>query len=634
MTTGFADTAATLKTRGQALWATVLAWALLQPLLKLSAIAALVMAIVDNCFDPARLAIVLGDTDDATRLTQVRQLIAGQSWFDMSMPRFGGPEPLISHWSRLIDLPIAAMIMLLTPLLGQDGAEFATRIVWPTLLSCVIIFIVARYAASVARRETALLALVLATPAMGHFQFATGRIDHHNGMIIGAIGGTFALLSAIDRPKLGWLAGALFGFGIAIGYEGLGLTIAALAVVTLTAVAANRSLEGAANAAIAFAAVLVVAYPVFGPMRSDALVVCDGLSSNLIALAVSAAFGVGLAHMARQQGAARPVVFCFVAIAGIVGLALYGLANPVCLGGPYADLDPRLSPIWLNHVTEVQSFLSYYKTSVLDLKPFIIYFAAVVYGIIVVRGGYIRHGELLLAIFLVTMALGLWQIRLLPYASFLAAPLIAFGLHRPASAKAPAAARSFVMPQPTRGQMALAGGLAAIVTVCAGIVVFSNQPRAAATASATADAGAGAPVLTASAAAGSTKAYDECTAKPAIAPLARLPKGLAVNDIDVGPYVVAYTNLDVMAAPYHRMGRSILANHDVLYSSASQAKLRMRKLGAVYVIVCKSAGTTIPAHPLPGDYLRGALLDGNAPDFLEPVDVGPTSVKVWRLKAD
>src|SRR5262245_27824807 len=73
----------------------------------------------------------LGDTDDAARLVSVRELLAGARWFDTTLARIGAPEPLVSHWSRLIDAPLAAMIALFSPLLGNDGAELATRILWP-----------------------------------------------------------------------------------------------------------------------------------------------------------------------------------------------------------------------------------------------------------------------------------------------------------------------------------------------------------------------------------------------------------------------------------------------------------------------------------------------------------------------
>ena len=64
------------------------------------------------------LANWLGDTDDAVRLVTVRELLGGAPWFDTTLPRIGAPEPLVSHWSRLIDAPLAVLMLLFRPLLG------------------------------------------------------------------------------------------------------------------------------------------------------------------------------------------------------------------------------------------------------------------------------------------------------------------------------------------------------------------------------------------------------------------------------------------------------------------------------------------------------------------------------------
>ena len=72
------------------------------------------------------------DPDDSLRLVQVRDLLAGQGWFDLHAHRV---DPLdggvLMHWSRLVDLPIAAVIWTLRPLLGQADAELAALIAVP-----------------------------------------------------------------------------------------------------------------------------------------------------------------------------------------------------------------------------------------------------------------------------------------------------------------------------------------------------------------------------------------------------------------------------------------------------------------------------------------------------------------------
>lgn len=601
-----------------------IAWLHRQPLLAVAFGAAVIMAVADITANPAILSEVLGDTDDAARLIQVRELIAGQAWFDPRLGRFGGAEPLISHWSRLIDLPLAALILLFSTVLSQDLAETVTRMVWPTILCGVIAFIVGRFCEWNSNRSTALLALLLAVPCTGHFQFTPGRIDHHNAMIIGAIGGTLCLIAALSRPKLGWLAGALLGLGCAVGFEGLGLTVAALAIVTLSAVMLNHSLAGVARAAVSFATTLVVCFVLFGPARLDASVMCDALSSNLIILAACGAAGVTLAHMARLQGASRLATFGFVGTAGAAGLALYGITEPACLGGPYAQVVPRLGPIWLDYVSEVRSLYAVGQSSPSDVLAFAGYpLNALGYGVLVVRGRHMPHAATYFAIFAVTVLLGVWQVRLLPYASFLSVPLIAIGLNR---GKVPevkktageAAARAAVRMAPPMPKWVVGGAVTA-VGIAAIVVAWPSKPEAAAT-QAAADT---API---------SSEFTKCTNAPNIKPLAALPKGLVANDIDLGSYIVAWTSLDVLSAPYHRMGRSILATHDLLHASASEAGVRMKALGARYIALCAALGDTVADHPVPGDALRSELLAGRVPAELEAVPLGTGNVKVWRLR--
>ena len=91
------------------------------------------------CAVPALVALHMAggaiplSTDDAMRLVQVRDLMAGQGWFDPVQARLG-PEGTEMHWSRLVDLPIAALIWLAAPFVGVPGAERAASVLWPLLI--------------------------------------------------------------------------------------------------------------------------------------------------------------------------------------------------------------------------------------------------------------------------------------------------------------------------------------------------------------------------------------------------------------------------------------------------------------------------------------------------------------------
>src|SRR3546814_6488850 len=84
-------------------------------------------------------AVDLADTDDAMRMAQVRDLLAGQGWWDLAQyrvnPAGGG---VLMHWSRIVDAPLAAGIWLLKPLFGQAMAERIVMALWPPLLGAAL----------------------------------------------------------------------------------------------------------------------------------------------------------------------------------------------------------------------------------------------------------------------------------------------------------------------------------------------------------------------------------------------------------------------------------------------------------------------------------------------------------------
>src|SRR3954447_237552 len=100
----------------------------------------------------------LGDTDDNMRLMQVRGLLHGQGWFDLRQYRMNPPFGANIHWSRLVDLPIAGLILALRPVLGGAGAER-----WAVAITPLLPYLLLLYSlALTARRLIAPLAYPLA----------------------------------------------------------------------------------------------------------------------------------------------------------------------------------------------------------------------------------------------------------------------------------------------------------------------------------------------------------------------------------------------------------------------------------------------------------------------------------------
>src|SRR3546814_18125356 len=83
--------------------------------------------------------LALPDTDDNLRLQQVRDWLGGQGWFDLRQHRMLPPEGADIHWSRLVDLPLAGLILLFKPFLPMFRAEQVAVTIAPLLPLGVIV---------------------------------------------------------------------------------------------------------------------------------------------------------------------------------------------------------------------------------------------------------------------------------------------------------------------------------------------------------------------------------------------------------------------------------------------------------------------------------------------------------------
>lgn len=549
------------------------------------------------------LADSFGDTDDATRLVEVRELMAGAPWLDTTLPRIGAPTPLVSHWSRLIDAPLALMIAALSPLVGSSQAELATRILWPALL----FFALASIVALEARRRggplaAAFVLFLVTTSAMALTQFRPGRIDHHNAQILCAVAGLVFLARSPTDPRAGWIAGALLGLGLAIGYEAIALVVPALALAACVALWRPEQAAGVVRAAAGATITLLAALALTVSPLQWPDVRCDALSLNLPLLAAYATAGLWAAGSVRHPLGVR------LALAGVAvacGVFLYAVIEPACLAGPFGQIDPALRPIWLDYVTETSSivwFAGRHPATALAVALFLLA-GAVAQAALWRKRPDVGSG--LMAIFTIFSAiLGLWQIKLLPYACWLAALAIAVWAARldgAASLSAPVVRLAAVV---LLSQATLDSGFGAV------LAPFRSDPAAAEAPLERADP------------------RRACYRRASVHRLAQLPPGLIAADIDLGPFIVAASPHRVVAAPYHRLAQGILADRAILEGASREGLAAARALGVGYVALCADMPDARPER----DALRSDLLAGRRVDGLEEVPMpAGAAIRVWRV---
>ena len=291
------------------------------------------------------------DPDDALRLVEVRDWMAGQSWFDVSQHRINPPFGGEMHWWRLLDVPIATSIAFFRLFLGPARAEHVALIVWPLLLYGLFLLMLRSALKRLGDRAFVLTGLFL--PLSMVFlarQFSPLRIDHHGWQVVAAT--ALLGLSLGKRTGLrGLLAGLAMAFYLSISLEALPYF---LLFGGLYAFAYWRNAEGwpmLAAFLLGCTAGVMLSLPASRGWSALTAVHCDGLSAPywgaLAGASVALILGAGV--LGHASAARR---FAVLALAGVAALALFFLVAPECRTGPFGALDPLVRQYWYLNVLE------------------------------------------------------------------------------------------------------------------------------------------------------------------------------------------------------------------------------------------------------------------------------------------
>lgn len=547
------------------------------------------------------------DPDDAMRLVQVRDWLAGQSWWDVSQHRLWGGH-FAMHWSRLVDLPLALMMGLLDPIVGP---AVSTRIA-VTLVPLLTLLAVMALGAELTRRlcgfEKAKMAVLLAPLSVPMlYQLRPLRVDHHGWQIVFAL---LAVVALMGKPS--WRSGAVTGGALAIllsiSLEGLPVTAAILGVLML-AWAFEPSRRDEALAAIWTLTGAVVLLHV--AMRGPAIFApaCDAISPVWIAALAVAAVGVSVPMLIPRL----PLIarLGLLGVAGIAALATLALIDPLCLRGPFAELDPFVRRFWYDNVSEGMPVWTQVPSWAAMTIGFPI--TGLIGGAFAWRAS---TGEsrvrwtMLLALAAATFMLSLLVIRTGSTANALALPGGAWALH--AMLTRARAIRS-VLPR----TLATAGALLAATPGLAASALLGS-PEASAPA-------------TPSAASGSAVTRTPCDHGHEISDLAVLPTSTLFAPIDVTPQLLATTPHSAIAGGYHRNLAALHRTMATFMTDPDTAHRWIDESKAGYVIGCPGTNETEMYKHFAPNGLWARLERGERFDWLEPVALPNSPVLVWRV---
>jgi hypothetical protein len=130
---------------------------------------------------------------------------------------------------------------------------------------------------------------------------------------------------------------------------------------------------------------------------------------------------------------------------------------------------------------------------------------------------------------------------------------------------------------------------------------------------------------------------DDCTAPQAYAALRSIDPGVMFNNFMLGHGVLQWTSHSVIAAPYHRDADGLMKMITAMRSNSDAAKPIVMGTAADYVLVCGALPEVrfSISHPK-GDAssqstLATLLVDGTAPDWLTPIPLADTPLRLYRI---
>jgi len=555
---------------------------------------------------PAIHWLVLSDTDDNIRYVQVKDWLAGQGWYDLRQYRLDPPGGANIHWSRLVDIPIAGLMLFFRAFVDQGLADRLACGIAPLLPLLLLMLSLGFIGRRLAGPYGWLLAALAPLAAqMGLGMYAPMRIDHHGWQLALAV---TMLAGVIDTNRLrgGVMAGVSSALSIAIGMEMIVYLAAGGGLIALRWVFREGAERRMLPYALSLGGATSLCFLLFASYANRDMV-CDAISPIWVAIFGAASAGMVLLCLLPLRGWAMRLA-AGVIVGGAV--AAFFWANwPQCLS-PY-QISPELQRLWLANIREAKPITAQAQSLVVPLLAIPL---AGLIGLLWALWDARRDSERLWAwatvglMMLFSTALLFWQLRAGPAAQLLAIPPAAWAAHRLIAA---------IFVGTRRVRIAAGAGVALLTAVACAYPLYpqimsgwaeltGNKPKPwRPSAIARNDA--------------IKKANGRCRTLPALEILDQLPPATIFTMVDLGPRLIATTHHSALAGPYHRNGATILDMHHAYDGPADAFRPIAARHHATYLLVCPHfpEGTIYQSRSPRGFYAD--LMRGTIPGWLVPV---------------
>ncbi len=535
------------------------------------------------------------------------RLLHGQGWYDLRQYRLNPPYGSNIHWSRLVDLPIAGLILGLRPLLGGPAAErwaVAIAPMLPYLLLLISLALTARRLLGPTAYPLAFLALFFAGATNG--MFMPERIDHH-GWQLALLALSIAAIADPQRVRGGITLGLSTALSLAIGLEMIIYVALAGVAMVLFWVEDREDWERLRAYAVALGGGTTLAFLIFAS-NANWYAVCDALSPVWLSDAlVGSALMFALAWLSPANWRKR---LSLALVAGLIVAGFHAVTWPHCLQR-LEGVSPEVERLWLSHVKEARPIYRH-AWRIATLIVALPVTGAIGWALLI---WWRRHDRELLRRVLGAAVPGfaaslllLWQTRTGPAAQMMAvlggAAIIWIFLPRLWGSKSS-------ITRTVGSALVVVAGVGAIIPIIVGNIPDEKAtPR---------DLKIG-------------RANQLCASMWGLRPVALQPKGVVFTFVDLAPRLITVTPHDSITGPYHRNGPQIADVMNFWRGPEPQAHAIAEKYHSTYVLSCPDSSTTtiFMAEAPKGFYAQ--LQRGQAPKWLAPLALPKDSpFRMWKV---
>ncbi|PKN52998.1 MAG: hypothetical protein CVU55_03400 [Deltaproteobacteria bacterium HGW-Deltaproteobacteria-13] len=307
----------------------------------------------------------LADPDCYTRLNRVVQLHESGKWYDSNNPRSNAPYGENLHLTRPFDVLLLTGASLATPLAGfKDSLFWWGVLISPFLLIASLLIIPWTFRPILSDDDSNLMRLLFISQLGILSYYSVARPDHHSLLgftFMVSIGLILRVIPGSLNKTICYMAGMAGAFSLWVHVESLLLIFLIILLLGLFWIFdddddfVRKNLHYTAALFIFTGAALILERPWHDltKIEYDKISLVHLFILGLISLFWSVVFSLRNSPVFSQQGRGWRFTIAFLG-AVIVGLCVW-LLFPAFFRGGYADIDPRIVPIWLSKIEEVQS---------------------------------------------------------------------------------------------------------------------------------------------------------------------------------------------------------------------------------------------------------------------------------------